>query len=69
MEEKFGCITSNFEHEVLSVLALTCDEGSVTNERLRYSLNLHKGQISEIVFITSATNFLGFNCLLLSKIL
>ena len=35
LEEKFGCITSNFEHEVLSVLALTCDEGSVTNERLR----------------------------------
>ena len=49
LEEKFGCITSNFEHEVLSVLALTCDEGSVTNERLRYSLNLHKGQISELL--------------------
>ena len=25
------------------------DEGSVTNERLRYSLNLHKGQISELL--------------------
>ena len=49
LEEKFGSITSNFEHEVLSVLALTCDEGSVTNERLRYSLNLHKGQISELL--------------------
>ena len=49
LEEKFGSITNSFEHEVLSVLALTCDEGSVTNERLRYSLNLHKGQISELL--------------------
>ena len=49
LEEKFGSITSNFEHDVLSVLALACDEGSVTNERLRYSLNLHKGQISELL--------------------
>ena len=49
LEEKFGGITNSFEHEVLSVLALICDEGSVTNERLRYSLNLHKGQISDLL--------------------
>ena len=49
LEEKFGSISTNFEHDVLSVLALACDEGSVTNERLRYSLNLHKGQISELL--------------------
>ena len=46
LEEKFGNIVNTFSHDVLFVLALACDEGSVTNERLRYSLNLHKGEIS-----------------------
>lgn len=49
LEEKFGRGASTFEHDVLSVLALACDEGSVTNERLRYSLNLHKGEISVLL--------------------
>ena len=49
LEEKFGSIIGSFEHDVLSILALACDEGNVTNERLRYSLNLHKGQIAELL--------------------
>ena len=49
LEEIFGRLVSTLEHDVLSVLALACDEGSVTNERLRYSLNLHKGEISALL--------------------
>lgn len=49
LEEKFGRCANTFEHDVLSVLALVCDEGSVTNERLRYYLNLHKGEISVLL--------------------
>lgn len=49
LEDKFGAIMNNFEPDVLSILAQVCDEGSVTNERLRYSLNLHKGQISDLL--------------------
>ncbi len=49
LEEKFGFAVNSFEHNVLSVLALASDEGFVTNERLRYSLSLHKAQISELL--------------------
>ena len=49
LEEKFGIEANSFEHSVLSILALVSDEGFVTNERLRYSLNLHKSQISELL--------------------
>ncbi len=49
LEEKFGLLADKFEHNVLSVLSLVIDEGSVTNERLRYSLNLHKSQISDLL--------------------
>ena len=49
LEEKFGYIVNTFEHNVLLVLALVCDEGSVTNERLRYSLNLHKEEIATLL--------------------
>ena len=49
LEEKFGRVAGTFEHDVLSILALTCDEGSVTNERLRYFLNLHKREISVLL--------------------
>ena len=49
LEEKFGITANSFDHNVLSVLALTSDEGFVTNERLRYSLSLHKSQISELL--------------------
>ena len=31
------------------MLALACDEGDVTNERLRYVLNMHKAEISELL--------------------
>lgn len=49
LEEKFGFAVNSFEHNVLSVLALASDEEFVTNERLRYSLSLHKSQISELL--------------------
>lgn len=49
LEEIFGRLVSTLEHDVLSVLALACDEGSVTNERLRYSLNLHKEEIAALL--------------------
>ena len=49
LEEKFGIAANSFDHDVLSVLALTCDEGYVTNERLRYTLDMHKAEISELL--------------------
>ena len=49
LSEKFGIIANSFDHHVLSILALTCDEGFVTNMRLRYSLNLHKSEIANIL--------------------
>lgn len=49
LEEKFGIAANSFDHNVLSVLVLASDEGFVTNERLRYSLCLHKAQISDLL--------------------
>lgn len=49
LTEKFGIIANSFDHNVLTTLALACDEGYVTNTRLRYSLNLHKSAISDIL--------------------
>ena len=49
LTDKFGFLANSFDHHVLSVLALACDEGSVTNMRLRYSLNLHKSEIADIL--------------------
>jgi len=49
LTEKFGALASSFDHHVLSILALACDEGAVTNMRLRYSLNLHKSEIANIL--------------------
>ena len=50
LTEKFGIlIVNSFDHNVLSVLAMASDEGYVTNNRLRYSLNLHKSEITEIL--------------------
>ncbi|MDY5108938.1 MAG: hypothetical protein SPE79_06250, partial [Sodaliphilus sp.] len=34
---------------VMSVLALVCDESGATNERLRYVLNMHKAEISDLL--------------------
>ena len=49
LTDKFGITANSFDHNVLTILALACDEGSVTNERLRYSLNLHKAEIADIL--------------------
>ena len=49
LTEKFGIIANSFDHNVLTTLALACDEGYVTNTRLRYSLNLHKTAISDML--------------------
>lgn len=49
LKEKFGITANTFDHKVLSVLALASDEGFVTNERLRYVLNLHKAEIAELL--------------------
>ncbi len=46
---KFGITANSFDHHVMSVLAQASDEGFVTNERLRYSLNMHKGEISGLL--------------------
>ena len=49
LANKFGITANSFDHNVMSVLALACDEGDVTNERLRYVLNMHKSAISELL--------------------
>lgn len=58
LTEKFGVIANSFDHHVLSILALACDEGSVTNTRLRYSLNLHKSEIANILKIMTQKGLL-----------
>ena len=37
------------EHNRLQTMALAYTEGYVTNERLRYALNIHKADISEVM--------------------
>ena len=49
LTEKFGIIANSFDHNVLTTLSLACDEGYVTSTRLRYSLNLHKSAISDML--------------------
>ena len=49
LAEKYGITANSFDHSVMSVLALACDEGDVTNERLRYVLNMHKTEISDLL--------------------
>ena len=49
LADKFGITANSFAHNVMSVLALVCDEGDVTNERLRYALNMHKAEISDLL--------------------
>ena len=48
LTEKFGIIANSFDHNVLTTLALACDEGYVTSPHLRYSLNLHKSEKSDM---------------------
>lgn len=49
LTQKFGIVANSFDHNVLSTLALASDEGYVTNMRLRFLLNLHKSEISEML--------------------
>lgn len=49
LTDKFGITANSFDHNVMSVLALVCDEGGTTNERLRYVLNMHKAEISDLL--------------------
>ena len=49
LTEIFGMMANSFDHHVLAILALASEERYVTNERLRYSLNLHKAEIAEIL--------------------
>ena len=58
LTEKFGIIANSFDHNVLTTLALACDEGYVTNTRLRYSLNLHKSEISDMLKLMTQRGFL-----------
>ena len=58
LTEKFGVFANSFDHHVLSILALACDEGSVTNMRLRYSLSLHKSEIANILKIMTQKGLL-----------
>ncbi|MBQ0089040.1 MAG: putative DNA binding domain-containing protein [Prevotellaceae bacterium] len=47
--DQYGISANAFSRDVMQVLALVCDEGYVTNQRLRYSLSMHKGEISELL--------------------
>lgn len=49
LTDKFGISANSFDHNVMSVLALVCDEGGATNERLRYVQNMHKAEISDLL--------------------
>lgn len=49
LTDKFGISANSFDHNVMSVLALVCDECGATNERLRYVLNMHKAEISDLL--------------------
>ncbi len=49
LTEQFGFSANYFDHRVMAVLALASDEDYVTNERLRYSLDLHKSEISDLL--------------------
>ena len=45
----FGSGIVNMEHDYLTTLSLAMSEGYVTNERLRYVLNLHKSDITMLL--------------------
>lgn len=49
LTEKFGDFVNSLDHSALSILALVCEEEFVTNNRLRYSLNMHKSEISDLL--------------------
>ena len=49
LKELYGQEILSIDHTRLMVLHLTCVDGMVTNEGLRYSLDLHKAAIAEIL--------------------
>lgn len=58
LEQKYGILTESFDKNELSVLALACEEGCVTNERLRYSTNLHRRDITDLLGIMTRQGLL-----------
>ncbi len=58
LTEKFGAFVNSLDHNALSVLALVCEEEYVTNNRLRYSLNMHKSEISDLLKLMTQKNLL-----------
>ena len=58
LTDKFGITANAFDRNVMSVLALACDVGDVTNERLRYVLNMHKAEIAELLKLMVQQNLL-----------
>ena len=58
LTEKFGAFINSLDHNALSVLALACEEDFVTNNRLRYSLNMHKSEISDLLKLMTQRNLL-----------
>lgn len=49
LSELFGNEILQIEHNQLLTLALTLTEGAVSNERLRYALNMHKYDITQML--------------------
>ena len=49
LKEKFGEDILHVDHTQLLILNLVCIDGYVTNESLRYSLSIHKADITDIL--------------------
>ena len=49
LTEKFGSNILHIGHNPLLILNMACVDGSVTNESLRYSLDVHKAEIGNIL--------------------
>ena len=49
MSNHFGIAANAFDYNVMQVLALVCEEGFVTNQRLRYSLSMYKSEIADLL--------------------
>ena len=49
LTDRFGIAANAFDYNVMQVMALICEEGYVINQRLRYSLSMHKGEISDLL--------------------
>lgn len=49
LSELFGRNILSIEHTRLTILHFACVDGMVSNESLRYSLDLHKAEIAELL--------------------